>query len=118
MKAMYLMVAGLLLARSVPVAAAEADTVKKAPAAPVPAKRLVADKPALGMSVTGTQEAPKVLNIVPWKTLDAVPAEPYVSSLMDEVFAPVDQVVFERGVHQFDQRQQQQAPSAVATEQK
>jgi hypothetical protein len=63
----------------------------------------------LGMSVTGTQEAPKVLYIVPWKTLDAVPAEPYVSGLLDEVFSPVDPVVFERSVHQHEQIQSPQA---------
>lgn len=59
----------------------------------------------LGMSVTGTQEAPKVLYIVPWKTLDAVPAEPYVSGLLDEVFSPVDPVVFERSVRHHEQIQ-------------
>lgn len=67
----------------------------------------------LGMSVTGSQEAPKVLYIVPWKTLDAVPAEPYVSGLLDEVFAPVDPVVFERSVQQ---HQQIQAAADAAVE--
>ena len=66
----------------------------------------------LGMSVTGTQEAPKVLYIVPWKTLDAVPAEPYVSGLLDEVFSPVDPVVFERSVRHHEQIQTA-APEAV-----
>lgn len=81
----------------------------------MPAKTDAAAKPAaaaskqgssqLGMSVTGTQEAPKVLYIVPWKTLDAVPAEPYVSGLLDEVFSPVDPVVFERSVRHHEQIQ-------------
>lgn len=70
----------------------------------------------LGMSVTGTQEAPKVLYIVPWKTLDAVPAEPYVSGLLDEVFSPVDPVVFERSVHQHEQIQAAATPAAAEQE--
>lgn len=75
-------------------------------AAKKPAQAVVAGSQAeLGMSVTGTQEAPKVLYIVPWKTLDAVPAEPYVSGLLDEVFSPVDPVVFERSVRHHEQIQ-------------
>ena len=73
-------------------------------------------KPAagqLGMSVTGTQEAPQVLYVVPWKTLDAVPVEPYVSGLLDEVFSPVDPVVFERSVRQHEQIQAAAQPAAV-----
>ncbi len=97
--------------------------VARAAEAPAPAKPATASttsqttkkadtastgKPApsqLGMSVTGTQDSPKVLYIVPWKTIDAVPAEPYVSGLLDEVFAPVDPVEFERSVHQHQQLQ-------------
>lgn len=79
-------------------------------AEPAPAKPA---NGSLGMSVTGSQEAPKVLYIVPWKTLDAVPAEPYVSGLLDEVFAPVDPVVFERSVQQ---HQQIQAAASAAVE--
>ena len=76
-------------------------------AAKTPASKPVAtgSQSELGMSVTGTQEAPKVLYIVPWKTLDAVPAEPYVSGLLDEVFSPVDPVVFERSVRHHEQIQ-------------
>ena len=59
----------------------------------------------LSMSVTGTQDAPNVLYIVPWKTVDAVPQEAYVSSLLDEVFAPVDPVEFERSIRINDQLQ-------------
>lgn len=93
-------------------------TASSAPTADKQAPAKTAAKPAersaLGMSVTGTLEAPKVLYIVPWKTLDAVPAEPYVSGLMDEVFSPVDPVVFERGVQQFEQRQQAEHPTPAA----
>lgn len=86
-------------------AKAEQKVGKLAPRAPTAGQ--------LGMSVTGTQEAPKVLYIVPWKTLDAVPAEPYVSGLMDEVFSPIDPVVFERSVHQHEQIQAAAIPAAA-----
>ncbi len=87
-------------------ATAPTTTGKKAD--PAPAAKSAPSQ--LGMSVTGTQDSPKVLYIVPWKTIDAVPAEPYVSGLLDEVFAPVDPVEFERSVHQ---HQQLQTPAAA-----
>jgi hypothetical protein len=48
-------------------------------------------------SITGTQELPRVLYIVPWKrselgTLNGRPA----NTLLEEVLAPVDPAVFER----------------------
>lgn len=85
---------------------AEAAANTNAAATGKPATGKPATSGQLGMSVTGTLEAPKVLYIVPWKSLDAVPAEPYVSGLLDEVFAPVDPVVFARSVQQHEQRQQ------------
>lgn len=94
--------------------AAESD--KPAPTKPGSTEQKAAKAAApaqLGMSVTGTQEAPKVLYIVPWKTLDAVPAEPFVSGLLDEVFSPVDPVVFERSVHQHEQIQAAATPAAA-----
>ena len=55
-------------------------------------------------SVTGNQELPKVLYIVPWKEADAgdLTGRP-VQSLLDEVLAPIDREVFQRQISYFDQ---------------
>jgi hypothetical protein len=73
-----------------------------APAAPrgaeVPATARVMDSLDLGTtSITGNQELPKVLYIVPWKRSDLgdLVGRP-VNTLLDEVLAPVDPEVFER----------------------
>jgi hypothetical protein len=55
-------------------------------------------------SVTGNQELPKILYIVPWKEagigeLQGKPA----NSLLDELLAPLDREVFKRQVRYFDQ---------------
>lgn len=53
-------------------------------------------------SITGNQELPKVLYIVPWKKPLAgdLPAPP-LSSLLEEVLAPVDREVFRRHISYF-----------------
>jgi hypothetical protein len=50
-------------------------------------------------TVTGNQELPKVMYIVPWKKSDAgdVSGKP-VNSLLDEILEPVDRDVFRREV--------------------
>ena len=55
-------------------------------------------------SITGNQELPKVLYIVPWKeaTMGELRGKP-VNSLLDEVLAPLDREVFKRQVKYFDQ---------------
>lgn len=52
----------------------------------------------LGINITGNLEAPKVLYILPWKTVEEGAPDPYVSGIIEEVFAPVDPVEFERSV--------------------
>ena len=62
------------------------------------AQPVVIDRLDLGTtSITGNQELPKVLYIVPWKRSDLgdLIGRP-VNSLLDEVLAPVDPEVFER----------------------
>ena len=55
-------------------------------------------------SITGNQELPKVLYIVPWKDADLgdLQGKP-VNSLLDEVLAPLDREVFQRQVRYHDQ---------------
>jgi hypothetical protein len=55
-------------------------------------------------SVTGNQELPKVLYIVPWKHagMGELNGRP-VNSLLDEVLAPIDREVFQRQVKYFYQ---------------
>jgi hypothetical protein len=55
-------------------------------------------------AVTGNQELPKVLYIVPWKHVGVgdLAGRP-VNSLLDEVLAPIDREVFQRQVRYFDQ---------------
>jgi hypothetical protein len=55
-------------------------------------------------SVTGNQELPKVLYIVPWKDADAgdLAGKP-AQSLLDEVLAPIDREVFQRQLRYFEQ---------------
>ena len=52
-----------------------------------------------GTTITGNRELPKILYIVPWKKTEVgdLIGRP-VSSLLDEVLAPVDRDVFQRQV--------------------
>ena len=54
-------------------------------------------------SITGSQELPKVLYIVPWKKSDLgdLVGRP-VNTLLDEVLTPVDPEVFERHLEYYD----------------
>jgi len=66
--------------------------------------RGVMDRLDLGTtSITGNQELPKVLYIVPWKQSDLgnLVGRP-VNTLLDEVLAPVDPEVFERHLDYYD----------------
>lgn len=49
-----------------------------------------------GMSITGNNEAPKSLYIVPWKTSEIGLETKLTSSLLNEDMAPVDKTVFMR----------------------
>ncbi len=95
--------------------AASAETPSGSPAAQAeralvsassPAARPVAaiDRLDLGTtSITGNQELPKVLYIVPWKRSDLgdLIGRP-VNTLLDEVLAPVDPEVFERHLSYYE----------------
>jgi hypothetical protein len=65
--------------------------------------------------VTGNQELPKVMYIVPWKKSDIgdLAGKP-MNSLLDEVLAPVDRDVFRREVKYYDAVKADAAPGAKA----
>jgi hypothetical protein len=99
------------------VAAARAATpaAPQAPAAPSGSKPAPAATPGapqprvmdsldLGTtSITGNQELPKVLYIVPWKKSDLgdLVGRP-VNTLLDEVLAPIDPDVFQRNLEYYE----------------
>lgn len=68
-------------------------------------------------SITGNQELPKVMYIVPWKEAGAgdLQGKP-VNSLLDEVLAPLDREVFKRQVRYFDQLHVSEQPADIATD--
>lgn len=87
-----------------------ADSPPPAAAPPAPEPQAVRAQPVaidrldLGTtSITGNQELPKVLYIVPWKRSDLgdLIGRP-VNSLLDEVLAPVDPEVFERHLSYYE----------------
>ena len=90
-----------------PAAAPVAPTPSAAaPAGPAAAGRRSATLDSLDLgttSITGNQELPKVLYIVPWKRSDLgdVAGRP-VNTLLDEVLSPIDPEVFERQLDYFD----------------
>jgi hypothetical protein len=76
---------------------------RRPPPAAVPGGRVM-DTLDLGTtSITGNQELPKVLYIVPWKKSDLgdLVGRP-VNTLLDEVLTPVDPAVFERNLNYYE----------------
>lgn len=67
--------------------------------------------------VTGNQELPKVMYIVPWKKSDIgdIAGRP-MNSLLDEVLAPVDRDVFRREVRYYDAVKAGAAPGSGASQ--
>jgi len=95
---------------AVDVGAAQAAVARPAappaavPTAPPTSTSRAMDTLDLGTtSITGNQELPKVLYIVPWKKSDLgdLVGRP-VTTLLDEVLAPVDPEVFERHLNYYE----------------
>jgi hypothetical protein len=87
--------------RTAPQQAAAASSTSEA--VPIPKSRAM-DTLDLGTtSITGNQELPKVLYIVPWKKSDLgdLVGRP-VNTLLDEVLEPVDPEVFQRHLSYYD----------------
>jgi len=86
-----------------PQAAATSAAPSTAPPGKAPNSRVM-DSLDLGTtSITGNQELPKVLYIVPWKKSDLgdLVGRP-VNTLLDEVLEPVDPEVFERHLSYYE----------------
>ena len=85
---------------SAPAARTPSASAGRSPAGPGQKSAGAIDKLALGTAtVTGSQEQPKVMYIVPWKRSDIgdLAGKP-MNSLVDEILAPVDRDVFKREV--------------------
>jgi len=56
-----------------------------------------------GATITGSQELPKALHIVPWKSADTgdLAGRP-LNSLVDEILAPIDRDVFLRELEYYE----------------
>jgi hypothetical protein len=56
-----------------------------------------------GTTITGNQELPKALHIVPWKSADSgdLAGRP-LNSLVDELLAPIDRDVFLRELEYYE----------------
>ena len=56
-----------------------------------------------GTTITGSQELPKALHIVPWKSAEAgeLAGRP-MNSLVDEILAPIDRDVFLRELEYYE----------------
>lgn len=84
--------------------AAATEQRQGAPPAPRAARFKTVDRLELGTtSITGNQELPKVMYVVPWKKaeLGDLAGKP-ARSLIDEILAPVDRDVFRREIGYFE----------------
>ena len=83
---------------------------KAAPAKSAPANSLTATEKAASLStnVVGTQEAPTVLNVVPWKDKEVkLEKKNPTSAILNQVLQPLDRDVLKREVQYFRSLQEQ-----------
>ncbi len=56
-----------------------------------------------GTEITGNKELPKVLYIVPWKSIERFDIEsPPIESIMERKLTPLDRASFKRAIHYHD----------------
>ena len=56
-----------------------------------------------GTAITGNKELPKVLYIVPWKSVERFDiSTPPITSIMDQELVPIERASFKRTVHYHD----------------
>jgi hypothetical protein len=56
-----------------------------------------------GTKITGNKELPKVLYIVPWKSVERFEiSSPPIASIMEQKLTPIDRASFKRSIHYHD----------------
>lgn len=56
-----------------------------------------------GTAITGNKELPRVLYIVPWKSVERFDiSTPPISSIMDQKLTPIERTSFKRSIHYHD----------------
>ena len=56
-----------------------------------------------GTEITGNKELPRVLYIVPWKSVERFDIKsPPINSIMEQKLGPIDRASFKRKVHYYD----------------
>jgi len=56
-----------------------------------------------GTEITGNKELPRVLYIVPWKSIERFELKsPPIISIMDQKLTPIDRASFKRTIHYHD----------------
>ena len=56
-----------------------------------------------GTAITGNKELPRVLYVVPWKSIERFEIEsPPITSIMDGKLTPIDRASFKRKIHYHD----------------
>lgn len=89
---------------------AEAPPNPAGPTAPATVRRGTDQLQLDASQITGNQELPRVLYIVPWKRSEIGPAGRPANSLLDEVMAPVDRTEFRRELNYHNELNREQTP--------
>jgi hypothetical protein len=89
----------LALSLGSPLQAAPAATDKKPEAAAAGSTAAPATAPAAQTDIIGTQEAPSVFNVVPWKDKPSrLPKKEVTTSILRETLQPLDPEVLRREI--------------------
>ncbi len=91
-------------------ATATSSSTQAAPSSPQPAtsepqtqdKKPASSDAGLRMQVTGIEDAPRVLSIVPWKSLTTPVSGPTFPPLAEDVWSPVEPASFRRELQYFE----------------
>ena len=65
-------------------------------------------KTMLGINVTGSKEAPKVLTIVPWRMPSKLASKPNIEPVWTPVPQPIDPEAFRRSLQLFEQTREKE----------
>lgn len=114
MKTMPLLLMLAVAGIAAPASAADPAPTATAPAAANAAGGANADKKedtGLVTNVVGSQEAPTVMNVVPWKDKEVkLDKKSPTTSILNQVLQPLDRDVLKREVQYFRSLQEQKTP--------